>query len=79
MSIQQIEINDFTVFKNIAICTASGVNIIIGENGTGKTHLLKLIYSVWLARKDLTYKANIIFGKKEKFHFSYAEEPVVPV
>lgn len=43
MSIKSVSIRNFTVFKDISINFASGVNVIIGENGTGKTHLLKLM------------------------------------
>lgn len=43
MSIKSAKIENFTVFENLSIEFASGVNVIIGENGTGKTHLMKLI------------------------------------
>ena len=45
MAIQKISIEDFTVFKNIEIDFCSGINVFIGENGTGKTHLLKMLYA----------------------------------
>ena len=44
MSIKNLSIENFTVFKNINIDFSPGINILIGENGTGKTHLLKLLY-----------------------------------
>ncbi len=44
--IQQIELKNFTVFKSIKIDFSSKINVIIGENGTGKTHLLKAIYGL---------------------------------
>ena len=44
MAIQKISIENFTVFEKIEIDFCEGVNIFIGENGTGKTHLLKLLY-----------------------------------
>ena len=43
MSINKIQIKNFTVFKDISIDLVSGVNIFMGENGTGKTHLLKIL------------------------------------
>lgn len=46
MSIKKVKIENFTVFEKIDIDFASGVNVIIGENGTGKTHLMKLLYSM---------------------------------
>ncbi|OIP39298.1 hypothetical protein AUJ95_05695 [Candidatus Desantisbacteria bacterium CG2_30_40_21] len=44
MAIKKIRIGMFTVFKDIDIDFCKGINILIGENGTGKTHLLKLLY-----------------------------------
>ncbi|WP_157151143.1 ATP-binding protein [Brachyspira sp. SAP_772] len=41
--INNIKISNFTVFKNAEINFSKGLNIFIGRNGTGKTHLLKLI------------------------------------
>ncbi len=45
MGIQKIDLLSFTVFEKLSIDFCEGVNIFIGENGTGKTHLMKLIYS----------------------------------
>lgn len=41
--INNIKISNFTVFKNVEINFSKGLNVFIGRNGTGKTHLLKLI------------------------------------
>ncbi len=41
----KINITNFTKFKNISIDLSKGINVFIGENGTGKTHLLKIMYS----------------------------------
>ncbi len=48
--IKSIEIENFTCFEQVKIDFSSGVNVIIGENGTGKTHLLKLLYSTFKHR-----------------------------
>lgn len=45
MSIESIELKNFTVFKNLKVNFSKGINVIIGENGTGKTQLIKAIYS----------------------------------
>lgn len=45
MSIESIELKNFTVFKNLKVDFSKGINVIIGENGTGKTQLLKAIYA----------------------------------
>ena len=46
MAIKKIELENFTVFENVAIDFCEGVNVFIGENGTGKTHLLKAISEI---------------------------------
>lgn len=45
MNITQIKLDNFTVFKDTEINFDKGINIFIGENGTGKTHILKVLYS----------------------------------
>jgi len=45
MSIKSIQLKNFTVFNELAIEFSSGVNVFIGENGTGKTHILKVLYA----------------------------------
>ena len=45
MSIESAELRNFTVFKNLKVDFSKGINIMIGENGTGKTQLLKAIYA----------------------------------
>ena len=45
MIIKKIKLENYTVFENHQIEFSPGVNIIVGENGTGKTHLLKALYS----------------------------------
>ena len=44
MAIQKLAVENFTVFDKMEIEFCDGVNVFIGENGTGKTHLLKVLY-----------------------------------
>lgn len=46
MKIKQCSIENFTVFGKQEIKFCSGVNVLIGANGTGKSHLLKLLYAM---------------------------------
>lgn len=46
MNIKSTNIKNFTVFDDFQLNSDSGINIIIGNNGTGKTHLLKSLYAV---------------------------------
>lgn len=43
---ERLELKNFTAFKNLALNFSTGINVIIGENGTGKTHLLKAAYAL---------------------------------
>jgi DNA repair ATPase RecN len=42
--LKTLSIKNFTVFSDVALAFSPGLNVIVGENGTGKTHLLKLGY-----------------------------------
>lgn len=46
MNIKSVNIKNFTVFDDFELNLSSGINIVIGKNGTGKTHLLKGLYAV---------------------------------
>ena len=43
--ITHLQLKNFTAFTELAIDFSPGINIIIGENGTGKTQLLKAVKS----------------------------------
>ena len=45
MAITKVIIKNITVFDTLELPLSEGINVFIGENGTGKTHLLKLLYS----------------------------------
>lgn len=62
--IEQIKLERFTAFENLMLPFSPGINIFIGENGTGKTHLLKAIYAacdVSKSQKSLAEKVNRVF------------------
>ncbi len=44
-----VEIENFTAFGSLQLSLSPRLNVIIGSNGTGKTHLLKAIYGLALA------------------------------
>ena len=44
--LRTLEVKNFTAFPEARLDFAEGLNVIVGENGTGKTHLLKLPYAV---------------------------------
>lgn len=59
MKIKNVKLNNYTVFENLSVDFNDGINVFIGENATGKTHLLKLIYSACRSNRadtDFAYK-----------------------
>ena len=46
---QSLHLQNFTVFKDTQFEFVPGVNALVGENGTGKTHLMKAMYAAQLA------------------------------
>lgn len=46
MKIHGFVANKFTAFDNIRLGFSEGINVLIGENGTGKTHIMKALYAM---------------------------------
>ena len=45
MAITRIRLERFTAFEQLDLDLSSGINVLVGANGTGKTHLMKVLYS----------------------------------
>lgn len=61
MAIKKISLENFTVFERIEIPFSPGINILIGENGTGKTHVMKVLYSACqAARLDVPFSQKLV-------------------
>lgn len=43
--LKSLKLSNFTAFKKANLKFASGLNVVVGENATGKTHILKAAYS----------------------------------
>lgn len=56
--LKSLDIENFTAFPSARLDFGTRLNIIIGENGLGKTHLLKLPYAVLAARAELDRGPN---------------------
>lgn len=64
MPLTKIEADNFTVFNEIKVPFCEGINVLIGENGVGKTHLMKLAYAACQASKhDVSFsqKTTMLF------------------
>jgi hypothetical protein len=46
MHATRLILHEFTVFHDATFDFAPGVNVLIGENGAGKSHVLKLVYAL---------------------------------
>ena len=44
-TIDKLHLVNFTAFRDLQMAFSPGINAIIGENGTGKTHILKVLYA----------------------------------
>ena len=56
--LKSLEVRNFTAFQEARLDFAEGLNVIIGENGTGKTHLLKLPYTAMAVNAEKGKKHN---------------------
>lgn len=43
--VSQLSLENFSAFSEGSFSFSPGINVLLGENGSGKTHLMKLIYS----------------------------------
>lgn len=57
--LERLELKNFTVFTNLTLDLSPKINVIIGENGTGKTHLLKAAYGLCAGAPLFKNKPNI--------------------
>jgi predicted ATP-dependent endonuclease of OLD family len=40
-----LNLKNFTCFSDLDVDFSTGINLFIGENGSGKTHLLKILFA----------------------------------
>jgi len=66
-----LELKNFTVFRDAKFDFVDQINVFVGENGSGKTHLLKLLYSVHLAEAR---NSTILEFLSDTFQVSQAKE-----
>ncbi len=59
-----VKFNNFTAFEKLEVNCSPNINIFIGKNGTGKTHILKTIYAacdIIKSKKNFAEKINKVF------------------
>ena len=56
MAVTGIRLEHFTAFDELNLRPSRGVNVFVGANGTGKTHLLKVAYAACdAARQEMRF------------------------
>ena len=58
-AITQLQLSNFTKFGELSFDFSPRINVIIGANGTGKTHLLKAAYALCCGRNNFKTDAEI--------------------
>lgn len=66
MTIARLTLQDFTAFRSADLSFASGVNVFIGANATGKTHVMKVLYATLKAAAPQLSTAELDVRIKEK-------------
>ena len=51
MTITRVKLENFTVFESLDLEPSPGINVLVGANGTGKTHLMKVCYAACAVSK----------------------------
>jgi AAA domain, putative AbiEii toxin, Type IV TA system/AAA domain len=69
--LKKIVLSNFTAFESATLEFSRGVNVFVGANATGKTHVMKLAYSITRAWRDLekqgypaARKSNAVLGDR---------------
>jgi len=51
--LSRLEVKQFTVFRELNLSCSPGLNVVVSENSSGKSHLLKLLYVLICRSSDL--------------------------
>lgn len=61
MTISAIQLERFTAFQKTRVDFSPGLNVFIGANGTGKTHLMKVAYAACdISKTELDYAEKLV-------------------
>ena len=60
MGLTRIELENFTAFRSLQLDLCPGVNVLVGANGTGKTHLMKVCYAACESRGDADFTRKLV-------------------
>ena len=61
MTITRIKLENFTVFERLDLEPSPGINVLVGANGTGKTHLMKVCYAACaVSKSEESFAAKLV-------------------
>ena len=61
MTLTQVNLKSFTAFSDLSLDLSPGINVFVGANGTGKTHLMKVCYAACEAsRPDVLFMEKLV-------------------
>ena len=66
MYIKSLYLNNFRNYESVKVDFKNGINIIVGENGQGKTNLLEGIYVLGITKSHRSFIDNNLIKKKTK-------------
>ena len=61
MVLTKLELKNFTTFEKLSLDFSPGINVFVGENATGKTHIMKVAYAACqAAREDVSFSHKLV-------------------
>ncbi|GFM87448.1 ATP-binding protein [Pseudomonas cichorii] len=72
--LKTLSVKNLTVFRELNLICSPGLNVIVGENGMGKTHLLKVAYALIATSSDASKKTHSPEPTKTYLQKAYAEK-----
>ena len=61
MTLTRVKLDRFTAFNHLDVELSPGVNVLVGANGTGKTHLMKVCYAACdISKRDTSLGEKLV-------------------
>ena len=60
MALTRVELENFTAFRSLKLDLCPGINVLVGANGTGKTHLMRVCYAACESRGEGDFTGKLV-------------------
>ena len=60
MALTRVELENFTAFRSLKLDLCPGINVLVGANGTGKTHLMKVCYAACESGSEDDFSGKLV-------------------